>query len=155
MIVLLEMSNMRGIQVKIESINFSFFFSNKDAVKHSMRAKICFDKQKLKASTSSNLKLCDDWEFEKNTDAGNISQSQINDVISFFKKYASIFTAAWESIIEMDVLEDYLKGRIMLQTVVAEMEIDDNLKQKFIFKNNDIETFEEFIINNNIFKIIR
>jgi len=150
-----EMSNMRGKTIKVENINFSFFFSSKDKMQHSMRTKIQFNPNVLKRDLTSNLKLCGDWKFTKNRKVKNIKQSQITEAIQFFKKYTSIFTAAWLEIIPMDILEDYLKRLITLEDVVNEMEIDDELKKKFIFKNNDIETFEEFVIDNDIFKIIR
>jgi len=150
-----EMANLRGKIIKVDNINFSFFFSSKSAVKHSIKAKIDFDPTVLRHDLTSNLRLCNDWKFTKNKKVKKISQSQINEAVSFFKKYASIFTAAWIEIIPMDALDRYLQGIITLEDVVNEMKIDDKMKQKFIFKNNDIETFEEFIVENNIFKIIR
>ena len=88
--LLFEMANIRGKSVKIpHRLNFSFYFSPKDAVEskdicHGLRVKPLFDPEKMSIDKAGTLKLHGDWKYIPGSDDKNIGTKAIKEMKNFF-----------------------------------------------------------------------
>ena len=127
---LMEMSNIRGKDVKRDYIELSYFFSRKDNNPHGIRVKILFNRDRMTRNPDGYLKLSDDWEYVPTPGSKHIDSKIINDVKSYFKKYKVLFAAVWEDYLDAPDLEDYIKGRIDWSDLITAMTSNNEMANK-------------------------
>lgn len=137
---LIEMSDVRGKYVKHpHQLPFSFYFSSGTNTKHSIRVKPVFNPEKLKASQTGTLKLCDDWKFIPGVNDKSVSRGLIDEMKSFFRKYIILFCAVWDEQLQDGVLRSYLEGQIKFKDVIEDLDFYEDYEEGL----SDIETVEE------------
>lgn len=149
---LLEMSNIRGKFVKVEDIDFSFYFSAKNS-NHGIRVKIRWDREKLGTDFDGYLELHGDYKWNPVTHSKKVKQYEIDTARYFFKRYKSLFAAVWELKLDENILIEYLKGQIPLHDLIKEFE---NISQKDIDKMLECNTTTELnkcVRENDIFNM--
>lgn len=145
------MSNVRGNLVKNPNkLPFSFYFSSKNGNVHGPRVKTSFDPSKLRLSKTGTLKLCDDWEFIKNPQDRDVSESEIKKMKEFFRKYLILFLLVWDDYIGDPVLEDYFEGDITLHEFITELDFYEEFRD-ILDEINTVEDLETFCRENGTF----
>lgn len=144
---LIEMANVLGRKVKVpHKLPFSFYFSTKNSVVHSIRVKPTFNSEKLTVNMTGTLKLCDDWEYIPGPNDKNISNRDISEMKSFFKEYIVLFCLVWEEKLNEDDVQDYLRGIIDLDELIENIEFYTP-KMKNI---SSIKELEKYCKENNL-----
>lgn len=112
------MSNVRGNKVRVQkNLPFSFYFSAQQG-QHSIRVKPMFNPSKLRDDLVGTLKLCDDWEYVPGPDDAHVSQSDIDKMKKFFRRYLVLFAATWDRQLADGDVYDYLVGDITLPELI-------------------------------------
>lgn len=148
---LFEVSNIRGKNVKVPyKLNFSFYFSSKDAVEgkdlvHGLRVKPIFNPEKMSVSNAGTLKLHSDWEYIPGKDDIGVKSKYINEMKDFFATYKILFAAVWEKAISPDVIYDYFRGVISFKELMEEFDFYNTYKDEMsnITTTNELNDFVE------------
>lgn len=147
------MSNVTGKYVKNpEKLDFSFYYSTKDGVNHSIRVKPVFNPEKISRSTIGNLELHGDWKYTPGKSDTSVSSSRINKMTEFFKTYKVLFAAVWEEQLPEDLLADYFKGYIDLTTLIKEL-YNYSEWEDYLSDVKDVDSFEKAVRDNNLFNM--
>lgn len=153
---LFEMANIRGKTVKCpKRLDFSFFFSTKDAVEskelvHGLRVKPVFNPEKISIDKTGTLKLHGDWEYIPGEDDVDVSSRDVRKMKAFFATYKILFSAVWEKVLPHDAVEDYFRGHINFEDVLKEFYFYDDFRDDL----DIIETFDDltdFVETNKLF----
>lgn len=156
--LLFEMANIRGKSVKIpHRLNFSFYFSPKDAVEskdicHGLRVKPLFDPEKMSIDKAGTLKLHGDWKYIPGSDDKNIGTKAIKEMKNFFLEYKTLFAAVWEKELPPDALYDYFRGTITFNELLQEFYFYDDFSDEM----KDIQTVDDltqFVDINELFDL--
>ena len=156
--MLFEMAIIRGKYVRNpHKLNFSFYFSSKDAVEgkdlvHGIRVKPIFNSEKMNINQAGTLKLHSDWAYIPGTNDTNISNKDVKEMKDFFKTYKPLFCAVWEQAITPDVLYDYFRGIIDFHEVLEEFDFYTDYKDE-LDKITTIEAFRNFIAKYDLFNL--
>lgn len=150
--LLLEMSNVRGNRVKLENIEFSFYFSIKNS-NHSIRVKICWNKDKIIPQELDAMKLSGNYELIKNKQLKKRpDESKIEEARQFFKKYKVLFAAVWENVLYENDLVEYFFGKISFKELLENFEVEEEKLNLIKICNNLIE-LEKVVRENNIYNM--
>ena len=134
---LIEMANIVGKYVKIENLKFSFYFSSKDGVSHSIRVKPVFNTEKLLKSKTGTLQLTGNWEYIPGEDDKSVSGIDINNMKSFFKEYIVLFCMVWDEQLDDTSVQRYFNGDMSFEDLLKEISFYDEVEM------NSITTVEE------------
>ena len=150
-ISLLEMSVVLGERVKVEEINFSFFFSANTS-QHSIWVKIVWNKEKTIKQHFGFMELFGDYEYIKAKGSNeHIAESDITAARNFFKKYKVIFAAVWEYQLEQTTAEDFFKVEITLKDLIRKLEIKIDKKDQAKILN--LADFERYVRDRHLFNM--
>ena len=145
---LLEMANMLGRKVKIENINFSFYFSFKTGMQHGIRVKIKWNRDSLRGAEDGYMDLHGQYDYVQSEHGEAVSETEISKTRDFFMKYKVLFAAVWEVFLEADDVQDYFKGNLTFDEL--RMSFFDFPKDTFM----DVKTIadiEKIVREHNLF----
>lgn len=149
--LLLEMSNVRGNRVKLENIEFSFYFSIKNS-NHSIRVKICWNKDKIIPQELDAMKLSGNYELIKNKQLKKRpDESKIEEARQFFKKYKVLFAACWDDKLQPADVVDYLEGHIDFRELLKNFYGINNYHK--LLDSNDVTELYNIVKKYNIFNL--
>lgn len=155
--LLFEMSNIRGKFVKVEDIDFSFYFSSKNNVnnQHGIRVKICWNREKIgKDLLDGYMELHGDYKYiSKNNPNVKPDEVDLATARYFFKRYKVLFAAVWENKLDENILSDYLRGNIDFTELLDSFEdLPDNDMIK-IKQAKSVKDLFNIVKENNIFNL--
>ena len=145
---LLEMENMLGRKVKIENINFSFYFSKKSGMQHGIRVKIKWNRDSFRGTEDGYMDLHGQYDYVESEYGASASEEDISKARVFFMKYKVLFAAVWEEFLEADDVQDYLKGNLTFD------ELKDSfydLPKKIFDDAKTIADIEKIVRENKLF----
>lgn len=147
---ILAMSNVRGRYVKNPGqLPFSFYFSSGYGVNHGPRVKPMFNPEKLIASLTGTLELCDNWAFVPGRDDSGVSQKLVDQMKRFFREHLVLFCLVWDEHMQDATLEDYFRGHISFQDMVQD--IDFYGTHKDVMSNlQSVSQLEKFCRDHNL-----
>lgn len=157
MITLFEMSNIRGKFVKIEDLDFSFYYSSKDNVnnQHGIRVKICWNREKIDASMIDGyLELHGDYKYKSSPhptfkpDSVDIATARY-----FFKRYKVLFAAVWEKVLDENILSDYLRGTRNLKETIDYFENISDHDLELLKRAGGLKELEKIVRKYSIFNM--
>lgn len=154
--LLLEMANMVGRKVKTDEINFSFYFSRKNASRHGIRLKVFWDKQCINDGRSGYIELHGNYEYSQDPKQKYRPKAYMVDTLRYFaKKYKVLFAAVWENVLEEDSLQDYFRSLIDFKTLLSEFSINKVGKQKYEALNyaKDLKQLEYLVRQYDIYNM--
>lgn len=141
--VLMEMANMRGIDVILEPrLPFSFHFCNKDAVhqRHGIRVKLIWNPSKAPYSADGYMELHGDYEYIGGSHKYKPTEKELRVARDFFKKYKVLFAAVWENTLDdATPIQDYFRGIISFKELLSTFK----LKGKDYYTVNHCNSLEE------------
>ena len=144
------MSNVRGKYVKNpHRLPFSFYFSSGARVSHGPRVKPMFNESKLISSLTGTLKLCDDWEFVPGINDKDVKADKISDMKDFFRNNIVLFCAVWDEQMQDATLEDYFKGDITFQEMIADLDFYEKYRDDLMQISN-VSQLDEFCRKNQL-----
>lgn len=144
------MSNVRGKYVKNpHSLPFSFYFSSGTGVSHGPRVKPMFNESKLISSLTGTLKLCDDWNFVPGINDKDVKADKISDMKDFFRNNIVLFCAVWDEQMQDATLEDYFKGDITFQEMIADLDFYEKYRDDLV-KISNVSQLDEFCRKNQL-----
>ena len=144
------MSNVRGKYVKNpHRLPFSFYFSSGAGVSHGPRVKPMFNESKLISSMTGTLKLCDDWNFVPGINDKDVKADKISNMKEFFRNNIVLFCAVWDEQMQDATLEDYFKGDITFQEMVADLDFYEKYRDDLV-KISNVSQLDEFCRKNQL-----
>lgn len=145
---LMEMANLRGKDIKIETVNFSIYFSPKGH-RHGIKLKVLWNRDNMKGSIVDGiLELHGNYKYTKSTNAINYcSEKDIDNLRNFAKKYKVIFAGVWENALDQNDVQDYFKNRISLKDLLNTME------DKIPSNITNLSKFEKYVRENQLFNM--
>lgn len=101
-----------GDKVKIERINFSFYYSVKNS-SHGIRVKVRWNRGGCdKSNIDGFFMLHGDYEFVATKNSKFVSEDCIDEARQFLKKYRIFFALVWGNNFNGKYFDNYLKGKI-------------------------------------------
>lgn len=154
--MLMEMSNVHGKRVKVDEIDFSFYFSSKEAVssQHGIRVKICWNRDKISHTLIDGyMELHGDYKYVSAIHP-NVYPNKYDIATAryFFKRYKVLFAAVWEGILYEDELIQFLIGRINLHDLITTFNIP-NEKYEIIEDVDSLKDLEKLVREHDIFNM--
>lgn len=150
---LLEMANVTGKYMKIEDIDFSFYFSKKNSG-HGIRAKINWNRESMTGDKEGYMELHGEYRYSQSPKLKFYPDSQsIKTARYFFKRYKVLFAAVWESVLDADTLAEYFKNRISWEELKESFEIKDKELKEVMLACQNLKDLEYAVRKNNIFNM--
>jgi hypothetical protein len=118
-----ERANLLGNRVKIEHINFSFYFSSKYGMQHSIRAQVAWNPSRFKGCGDGYFELHGDYKYIQESQ-NFISEKEILKAKKFFKEYKVLFAAVWEDVLDPAYVQEYFRGFISFSELLQFFDID-------------------------------
>ena len=150
---LLEMANVTGRFVKIENIDFSFYFSKRNA-SHGIRIKINWNRESMTGEAEGYMELHGSYKYFQ---ASNVkykpNRQQIKNVQKFAKKYKVLFAAVWECKLDADMLTEYFKGRVSWGDLMNSFEHVTKDQQQTINRCEDLTELEKQVRAHDIYNM--
>ena len=155
-IILMEMANVRGMDVSVQNmLPFSFYFSSKVAVhnQHGIRVKIVWNPSKTYTDADGYMELHGNYNYVSGSHKYIPTRSQIREAENFFKKYKVLFSAVWEGILYEGDLIKFLHGDINLVSLISKFDVDNEDMYYKINHCKSIEDLERCVRENKIFNM--
>lgn len=150
---LLEMANVTGKYMKIEDIDFSFYFSKKNP-SHGIRIKISWNRDSMTGDDEGYMELDGDYIYYQPEHVKYRPKSyEIETVRYFAKRYKVLFSAVWESKLDADTLSEYFKGRLSWSDLLSSFENISMSDLNIIKSSKDRIDLEKKVRENNIFNM--
>ena len=109
---LLEMENVTGKYVKVEDIDFSFYFSKKNSC-HDIRVQVNWNRESMTGDNEGYIELHGNYVYYQSPKVKYKPKAyEISTLRYFCRKYKILFVAVWENRLDADTLSEYFKGRI-------------------------------------------
>lgn len=144
------MSNVLGDDVVHPGkLPFSFYYSTREGVPHSIRVKPIFNDSKMSVSRAGNLKLTDDWEYTPEAGRTHIGHSEIRYMKKFFKDNIVLFCLVWDLQVNEPLLGKYLDGRISLQDFIQKVDFYQDYKAD-LDNISTVKALEDFCRSHNL-----
>lgn len=154
---LFEMSNVRGKTIKIENIDFSFYFSSKEDAnnQHGIRVKISWNREKVSSKLLDGyMELHGEYKYKSRNKPNTIpNEKDKNKAREFFKKYKVLFAAVWEDKLDQNDLVAYLREMINFENLLNNFESITEEQKKLITQAKDLKDLEMKVRENNIFNM--
>ena len=145
---LMEMANLRGRDIKIEDVNFSIYFSPK-WYRHGIKLKVLWNRENMKGSIVDGiLELHGNYKYTKSQNAINYcTPKDVDNLITFAKKYKVIFAGVWENALDQNDVQDYFKNNITLRDLL------DTMEDKIPLNITNLSEFEKYVRENQLFNM--
>lgn len=129
---LIEMANVTGKFMKVEDIDFSFYFSKKNS-SHGIRIKINWNRETMTSGDEGYIELHGNYNYYQSPKVKYKPHNyEIETVRYFARKYKVLFAAVWECKLDADTLSEYFKGRLSWQELMSCFEnIPQEVKEVF------------------------
>ena len=144
------------VQVKIDPLPFSFYFSRKNASRHGIRLKVFWDTNRINDDKCGYIELHGEYRYSQEPKQKFKPKSyDIATARYFAKKYKVLFAAVWENVLGESDVQDYFKGQISFKELLSEFYKDKIGKQKYdaIQYCNSSQELEARVRQYNIFNI--
>lgn len=159
-----------GDKVKIERINFSFYYSVKNS-SHGIRVKVRWNRGGCdKSNIDGFFMLHGDYEFVATKNSKFVSEDCIDEARQFLKKYRIFFALVWGNNFNGKYFDNYLKGKIGIfedlfdgfyvdyKTKQQLREEVEYLKAKPIYReleenDRNLRIFTNIVRNSKLFKL--
>lgn len=159
--VLMEMVNVRGRDVKIEpNLPFSFYFSSQKTVhnQHGIRVKIIWNPNKTNNGDMDGfMELHGSYDYTSGSHKYKPTSKELNLAREFFKKYKTLFSAVWENILDEGALQDYLEEVIGWNELLSSFNLDqydeDSIELYNFYHCKNLKELEDCIRKYNIFNL--
>ena len=145
------MSNLRGKDIKIENVSFSFYFSSRES-SHAIRVKPMFNPNRVSKSAFGTLELHGDWKYTPGPNDKNVSKHQISEMKNFFKKYKVLFAAVWNDVLQENPVINYFQKVISFHELISEFDFYDEYADD-LDSIKDIQELEQYVRQHNIFNM--
>ena len=154
--LLLEMANLVGRRVKVEDIDFSIYFSRKNASRHAIRVKVFWDKQQINEDRCGYMELHGEYRYSQSPSQKYKPKSYMIETLRYFvKKYKVLFAAVWEGALPEDSLQEYFRKGIDFPELLSEFSIEKVGKQKYEALNyaTNLKELEKIVRRYTIFNM--
>ena len=153
---LFEMSNIRGKYIKVEDLDFSFYFSSKSNAydRHGIKVKLCWNREKIgRDLLDGYMELSGDYKYTSTAHPANkIDSVDIATARYFFKKYKVLFSAVWEEVLDENFLVSYLKGDLSFSDLTQEFELPFD-SYEFVQRCKSLKELESVVRRYHIYNM--
>ena len=153
--VLWEMANARGIRVKTDDIDFSFHFLTKNEMRHAIRVKITWNREKISnGNFDGYIEAHGDYRYyQSQKSRAHPSKKEVDRARMFVRKYKVLFAAVWEKKLDQNAVLGYFEGAYNFKQLVSQFE-DASEKQYYIINHcNNLTELEKVVRENKIFNM--
>lgn len=154
--LLLEMACVRGNDVKVENLPFSFYFSNKEAVygRHGIRAKILWNPSKMTSRDADGyFELHGDYDYVPGSHKYRPTSKELEIARKFFREYKVLFSAVWEGKLHQNDLQHYFEGTVDWKHMLSRFENVSEIDYYNINHCKSVPELEEVVRKYKIFNM--
>lgn len=155
--VLMEMANVVGNYVKIEPsrLPFSFHFCDKNTVhqQHGIRVKVIWNPSKAPSNADGYFELHGDYRYVSGSHKYYPSTEEQKIARRFLRKYKVLFAAVWEVVLDAKPVQDYFEGRIKLNELLSQFDIEDDVQYYYLNHCKSLEELEACVRKYNIYNM--
>ena len=153
--VLWEMANARGVRVKTDDIDFSFHFLTKNEMRHAIRVKITWNREKIgNGNFDGYIEAHGEYRYYQSPKSkAHPSKKDIDRARMFVRKYKVLFAAVWEKKIDQNAVLGYFEGAYTFKQLLSQFE-DITEKQFYQINHcNNLTELEKTVIENKIYNM--
>ena len=141
--ILMEMACVRGNDIKLERLLFSFYFSSKEDVhgRHGIRVKIQWNPSKIISKDADGyLELHGDYDYVSGSHRYTPTSRELGIARDFFRRYKVLFSAVWEGKLHQNDLQHYFEGTLDWKHMLSAF---DNVGEKGYYYINHCKNIQE------------
>ena len=141
--VLMEMANMRGIDIRTDNrLPFSFYFSTREVVRnaHGIRVKLIWNPSKAPENADGYLELHGNYEYISGSHKYKPTAKELKIARDFFHKYKVFFAAVWEGKVYDGYLQAYFRSELSLKEFLSKFE---NMTERQYYELNHCSSVKE------------
>lgn len=151
--MLTEMANVRGKDVEVDDIDFSFYFSKKNS-NHGIRLKVIWNRERMSGDDDGYIEMHGDYKYVRTPGSKYKPKGwEINGLRYFCKKWKALFSAVWEQKLDETDLRKYFEGQLTFQEL---METFGGLKKEhypIVNKCDNVRQLEEVVRKYGIYNM--
>lgn len=154
--LLMEMANLVGSKIKVEDVDFSIYFSRRNASRHAIRLKVFWDRNSVNDDRCGYIELHGNYDYSQDPKQKYKPKAYMVDTLRYFvKKYKIIFVAVWEGVLGEDTVQDYFREIITFKDLLSEFYENKIGKQKYeaLSYANDLKQLENIVRKFDIFNM--
>ena len=154
--VLMEMANLRGNDIKIEDrLPFSIYFSTKSTVhnQHGIRLKVLWNPSRASASADGYIELHGNYTYTISSHKYKPTAKELAILRNFARKYRILFVAVWEEKLYDGDLQDYFRGIINFKELLSRFYDISEKQYYYINHANNLTELEEVVREYKIFNM--
>lgn len=153
--VLWEMANARGKWVKTDNINFSFHFLTKNEMRHAIRVKITWDREKISnGNFDGYIEAHGDYRYYQSPKSkAHPSKKEIDRARMFVRKYKVLFAAVWEKKLDQNAVLGYFEGSLSFGQMLSRFEYITEKQYYIINHCKSLTELEKVVRENKIYNI--
>lgn len=153
--VLWEMASIRGKYVITDDVNFSFHFLAKNEMRHAIRVKISWNKDRISdGNFDGYVEAHGDYRYYQSPKSNRRpSKKEIDKARMFVRKYKVLFAAVWEYKLDQNFLIKFFEGDIDFRDLLSRFENITEVAYYLINHCKNLTELEKCIRENNIFNL--
>ena len=151
--MLTEMANVRGKDVEVDDIDFSFYFSKRNS-SHGIRLKVLWNRERMSGNDDGYMEMHGDYKYVR-TPGSNYKPKgwEVNGLRYFCKKWKVLFAAVWEQKLDETDVRKYFEGQLTFQELMETFEGIEKKYYAIVKKCNNARQLEEVVREYNIFNM--
>ena len=151
--MLTEMANLRGKDVKVDDIDFSFYFSKKNS-NHGIRLKVLWNRERMSGNDDGYMEMHGDYKYVRAPGSKyKPSGWEINGLRYFCKKWKPLFAAVWEQKLDETDVRKYFEGQLTFQELMETFEGIKKEHYSIVKKCNNARQLEEAVRKYSIYSM--
>ena len=151
--MLTEMANVRGKDVVVDDIDFSFYFSKKNA-SHGIRLKIVWNRERMSGNDDGYIELHGDYKYVRSSASSYKPKGwELNGLRYFCKKWKALFSAVWEQKLDETDVRKYFEGDLTFSELMKTFENISQLNYEKVNRCQSVRQLEKIVRDNNIYNM--
>lgn len=151
--MLTEMANVRGKDVEVDDIDFSFYFSKKNS-SHGIRLKVVWNRERMSGSDDGYIEMHGDYKYVRSSSNSYKPKGWEVDGLRYFcKKWKALFAAVWEQKLDETDVRKYFEGNLTFPELMQTFEGITDAQYREVNKCRTVRQLEETVRKFNIYNM--
>lgn len=151
--MLTEMANVRGKDVEVDDIDFSFYFSKKNS-NHGIRLKVVWNRERMSGNDDGYIEMHGDYKYVMSSPKSYKPKGwEINGLRYFCKKWKVLFSAVWEQKLDETDVRKYFEGDLSFSELMQTFDGITDSQYREVNKCRTVRQLEEVVRKYNIYNM--
>lgn len=151
--MLTEMANVRGKDVEVDDIDFSFYFSKRNP-RHGIRLKVVWNRERMSRDDDGYMEMHGDYKYVMSSPKAYEPKGwEVSGLRYFCKKWKVLFAAVWEMKLDETDVRKYFEGDIPFSKLMQTFDNITDSQYREVNKCRTVRQLEEVVRKDNIFNM--